>query len=703
MKKKIAIILLTIAACFLFACGGETPETVKPDLTINKTSAQMIYGDTLELIANHNVIEGETLSWSSEDDKVAVVEGGTVTAVGVGSTRIKVSYGDESKFCNVLVTYGDIQPVLNLKSLDNGISLYKGDRYEIEGEVSFNAKSYPCDIFAKISDENVLEFDGETNELIAKSKGSSNVTFYTEWNGFSGALLSVETEVDVYAPLYADTTVVYSDGTSELTDEIELWTNDSWYGENYDKSVTLLIEAFNGNDKLDASTITCVPASSSLISYDAATGEVKVNSEGRTGETTLNITVSNGGESMTTQVAVSVKCPIADYSEVIEYNASVGLVGTSWEDLFGENYEITDAYQGETVVSFQKNGDNGILKGLKVNGTDTEAFSVYSAKGALRFTNVDAYTLVLTESNIVNVLAPANVPKGYYVLKGDVTADFTGRRNGNSADCFLGTFDGRGYTLNATVAGYGVFGSLGNGAVIKNTRFNFTFGGTAATLSQWGISIPEAYCGIAANNDNHLEGYATVKGEYHVYFDNLYITTTNYKKNSFAIMGVKPFFLHMNEVLVNLAGLTEDYEYTDATTDYSALFGADRAGCMTGYADSALGSIKNGKLIKNVYVITKKFMPVSAFESVTVTDQGTTRRTFVWYAGNDVKKLGKTGELSTLRLTSLNGSDTTYDKLFGSVFGERSLTTYNPFVLRYDTVDELKATGISRVGGWTLD
>ncbi len=131
MKKKIAIILLTIAACFLFACGGETPKTVKPDLTINKTSAQMIYGDTLELIANHNVIEGETLSWSSEDDKVAVVEGGTVTAVGVGSTRIKVSYGDESKFCNVLVTYGDIQPVLNLKSLDNGISLYKGDRYEI--------------------------------------------------------------------------------------------------------------------------------------------------------------------------------------------------------------------------------------------------------------------------------------------------------------------------------------------------------------------------------------------------------------------------------------------------------------------------------------------------------------------------------------------------------------------------------------------
>ena len=233
MKKRLVIILsLITAVCALFACvKKDKPDAeVKPDLTINKTSAQMIFGDTLELIANYNAINGQTLSWSSENESVAVVDDGTVTAVGVGSTRIKVSYGGENKYCGVLVTYGDISPVLKIKSVSDGLSLYKGDRFEIEGEVSFNSKDYPCEIKATIVDENVLGFDNATNELIAKGKGSSRVTFSTEWKGFDGALLSVDADVNVFAPLYAETIVAYNDGRSEFTDKLELWTNDSWCG-----------------------------------------------------------------------------------------------------------------------------------------------------------------------------------------------------------------------------------------------------------------------------------------------------------------------------------------------------------------------------------------------------------------------------------------------------------------------------------------
>ena len=89
-------------------------------------------------------------------------------------------------------------------------------------------------------------------------------------------------------------------------------------------------------------------------------------------------------------------------------------------------------------------------------------------------------------------------------------------------------------------------------------------------------------------------------------------------------------------------------------------------------------------------------MPVSAFTTAT------SKRTFVWYAGNDVKALGKTEEEASLRLTSKNGEDFANKKYFGSIWGVRSLTTYNPYILRYDTAADLKASGVEKVGTWSV-
>ncbi len=717
MKKKLIWILIAAAiaiavttACIFFSCndhsqsGGsddsESASEREVGLSVNKSSAQMIFGDTLELIATYSPIEGETVSWRSENESVAVVNDGTVTAKGTGSTRIEVSYAGVSKYCSVDVTYGDVRPVLEIASASEGINLYKGDRYAVEGAVLFNSKTYPCVLSVTIADDDVLGFDSSSNELIAKNKGTSRVTFSAEWNGFSGSLLSVETEVTVVPPLYVETKVTYDNGNSEFAGSIELWTSDYWQGEDYVTAATLGIEAFSDEVKLDNSAIVCeAEADQALVTYDANTGKITVNSNGKTGETVLNITVKDGTETLTTPISVSVKCPVVDYAEFIEYSATEGLADKEWKDVFGSGYTITAAYQGDKSVTVnKKNKGKELLDGLKVNGTDTEPFIVETLNGGFRFVNADAYTAVLTEDNIVSTLAPATKPSGYYIMKGDVTADFTGRLNGYWAECFVGTFDGRGHTLNAKVGGYGVFGSLGNGAIVKNACFKFTFAGSGATLEQWGISIPDAYCGLAANNDNRIEGYATDKGEYHITLDNLRIETTNYKKNSFAVMGVKPYFLHMNDILVELNGLDDDYEFTDASADMSALFGADRTGYMTGYADSALTKIKEGDLIADVYLVTKKFMPIAAITLMPTLSS----RTCVWYAGNDLKALGKYKDNGSLRLTSNEAADSDHAKYFGSIWGSNSLTMYNPYILRYDTAEDLKKSGISKVGAWAL-
>ena len=117
---------------------------------------------------------------------------------------------------------------------------------------------------------------------------------------------------------------------------------------------------------------------------------------------------------------------------------------------------------------------------------------------------------------------------------------------------------------------------------------------------------------------------------------------------------------------------------------------------MTGYADSALNGIKSGNLVTNVYFVTKKFMPLAVFTTTS------SKRTFVWYAQNDVKKLGRAAETSPLRLTSAAAAGSAYAKYFGSVWGTKSLTTYNPYILRYDTAEDLRASGISKVGVWAV-
>ena len=81
MKKRIILILTAITAlCMLFACGkhpqtesnGGAESTREVEFSINKSSAQIVFGDTFGLIASYSPVEGESVSWFSEDETVAV-------------------------------------------------------------------------------------------------------------------------------------------------------------------------------------------------------------------------------------------------------------------------------------------------------------------------------------------------------------------------------------------------------------------------------------------------------------------------------------------------------------------------------------------------------------------------------------------------------------------------------------------------------
>lgn len=97
------------------------------------------------------------------------------------------------------------------------------------------------------------------------------------------------------------------------------------------------IEAFYDGQKLDDSTVSCEVGDESLARYDAATGKIIVNSDGLTGETTLFVSAKYGEYLATTPVTISVSCPIADYTDLID-TARIPVPSTK----SGKTYSETD-------------------------------------------------------------------------------------------------------------------------------------------------------------------------------------------------------------------------------------------------------------------------------------------------------------------------------------------------------------------------
>lgn len=116
------LLWLPAAALLVLSCGPQGPEQApdtNPDpvvpvdetiavtgVSLSETSISLEEGTTLVLtatVAPPNATD-PSVTWKSEDVSVATVSGGTVTAVGVGQTRITASAGSKSAVCKVTVT-----------------------------------------------------------------------------------------------------------------------------------------------------------------------------------------------------------------------------------------------------------------------------------------------------------------------------------------------------------------------------------------------------------------------------------------------------------------------------------------------------------------------------------------------------------------------------------------------------------------------
>ena len=697
--KKIFLSICTLVACLslfgLTACkdgedssqstnSGEESKT----LSLNVTEKELIFGDSYELIPRYQAVDGATFSWKSENEGVATVTDGLVQSVGIGQTTVSVSYADWTASCLINVSFGSLAPTLQVEHVSNNqIVIAQGETYALEGKVLFNEKEYSCDLTVELVNDGVVAF--ENGAIQAKNIGTTEVCISTSWNGFSSSALKKTIAVSVVEDVSIYMTALIGDKTS-VVNGLELNLVSDWSGKTFDSQATI-----NGvvldNGEVKSAEIEVME--DGIVSY--RDGVVYAETLGET--TVYARYTSASGEMYETSIPVRVVCPVEEYegTDVLKFCTQEDF---PVEAYFGKGAIILSAKQGETPLKI-KRGKH--IEGIVANGKETEAIEIITTKGGYVFKQLFAYTQVITAENLFSVfsLSKGKIIDGYYIMEEDITSvvDVTSQshswymKDDTTNTYFCGTFDGQGHKLCVKVGLNGLFGGLADGAIIKDTHFEFTF----ATHDQWNNAYSTT-CGLANNNATFAQSSWVVT------LQNLYITTTNYNLNSYALMGFKSNNLVMQDIYVELTGVDKLPEYTDASQNRAALFGIDASSVM-GSFDMYEGAFKN------VQVVTQRFMPIA--------DNTWMDKNFVCYAKNDAALLGNyvnAADASNVNFCKLLPGADNDKKLFGVVNLDGNIVqTYawlytcamnieNGGINRYNQRSALESVGITSVGDWSL-
>lgn len=655
-------------------------------LELSKTEAELVLGNDMLLIAICD--DAEMVTWSSSNPAIVSVEDGVITANDVGEATITATYGEYTESCRVTVGLGDIQPVLTLKSYlgEEVVPFTVGTGYALNAVVSFNGKEYACEPQVTIDgDDTIIYADGKVN---ATGEGAATVTVSTVWKGVDTSLLTTQIKVRALKPIFITPFVTYADSQNAIaTNDIELSIVEEWCGKSYNNSADVEFKAeIDGVESV--LTDVAITKGDDLVSYDAEAGEITAKPNKR-GTAVLTATYETDGYVYARDLTVNVVCPIEEYTDLFEFDASKNFP----TELFGVGASVKEAWQGNKNVSPAKGRKQ--LQGVFANGYDTEPIEVYTTKGAYRFTNLFAYTMKLTQTNFVNTLSlegKNSVLSGYYYLSEDVTVNMTTQLAGSKDVYFEGVFDGSEHTVNASVGQNGIFGHLGGDASIRNTHFNFTFASSGMAT------------GLARNADiSVLETLSVQANErLDITLQNLYVTSTNYTATSYALMGEMPYFLAMTDVYVNI---DVGEETSGAGSERAALFKMDRSL----YNSVPAGSFRP-KAFKNVYVVTGNLIQMSDYYRKAGTYGPFA---FTTFADNDLDLIGANKINGSYKIAPKKdrtnqefwaqyGKYYTYDGHPNNPPYGLCMTYVYPNILRYNTVAELTATGVTEIGSWTV-
>ena len=478
-----------------------------------------------------------------------------------------------------------------------------------------------------------------------------------------------------------------------------------WQGVRYAESAVVKLVVYEDGE-LKSGTLES-ESNERLFVFDKASGKITARKKSLNSSHINALYTDSDGNNYTKQIPVNILCPTVEYDGEFVWDGE----NFSITDVFGENAQILSVKQNGEDIEFEP---DKIIGKLKFDGKDTEPIEVQTTNGGYLFSDIYGYDVALTAENIVSKLMLNGKIDKYYVLNSDVGStatpiSFVDQNDSSATVNFAGTFDGRGHTLYVKTGKQGLFGGLGIGAIVKNTKFVITFDKSSGSA-----------CGLAGHANRSKNDRADCK------LENLYIETTNFSDNTFAIFSVRMMGMKLKDVFVNLGNISVDD--FDGRNNIAALFNVDYT--LNNIMVNAKADLSE---MQNVRVISNKVMPMANGYAWAGSGPSTAVKNYdgwekyggySWYvnfAQNDVKLFGNvnhSGEANSVPYSRITATETSSHKEWfkwictdyvTDYVGEKCITIYyggadvaNGGIYRYDTIDDLKADGIVSVGTWDI-
>ena len=226
--NSLLVCLMFITSVLSFSACNTKSENFSgiEGIQLNKTTINTLIGDVSSLFVKENVDE-DKIVWTTNNDKIAIVEDGLVEAVGVGSTKVKATYGKYSAECTVNVSLGNQLPqlVFNNEKSEYNVGLDENN-FIFEPFVLFNGKKFAdVSVEYESSDDSVVSVD-ENGKLNLNSVGEAYVTMASTWRGLkSDDIESLRRVVKI-----------------NVIEEVYFYIN----GEQYDNLLLSTVEEFEG-------------------------------------------------------------------------------------------------------------------------------------------------------------------------------------------------------------------------------------------------------------------------------------------------------------------------------------------------------------------------------------------------------------------------------------------------------------------------
>ena len=492
MRRKLLFILMF--ALLLVSCNNSNNKTDSNEFYVEfKTDNLNIYTyDILELPINTNASLSD-INLTSSNEEIAKIVDYKIIPVSAGEVVVSASLGDKVlDTVKVVVSEDGNVPFLEVSNKE--IKLFNLDTYQLNNYVTLRGNEVEATYTYSSSDSDIVSVD-EKGLITAKKIGDASINIIADYNGYSGNEYdSLKRTINVsVCP-----TVILSIGvgSSNINSRSEVY-NDVVYSNQTNLNGSILID----NEYRDILDYSCEWVSTDEEVAKVEDGKVVGYKQGKTD--------------------VYAKATI----DGVVYESNVVSINVEKPTIVVDNEPVDiDLYVNEINLdtSYMVNGDSNILsicdkENNDLNIYDNHKLINYDELGIRKWIiestsynyeiNVVACSKIITTKEELAALHTygKNVIKGnsgivsyegYFILASDI--DMRGTRfrtfcgigtgaTSNIYNGFIGTFDGRGYTVsNSTVAASngGLFGTVNKASVIKNVAFvNATVSGDSGLIS----------------------------------------------------------------------------------------------------------------------------------------------------------------------------------------------------------------------------